>query len=160
MKNYMITQVTEEKAGKLKFYCTNEKSAQLMYHWTEDREKADKFTFAEVTKLLETINQFQRVGNLLMLSADDLNGIGETTLKLITKTIQEPNPVKFSLLCEEHFKAINPESLLNYSITLLSVPTNKGNALIYCATFQYWASEAEFKTWIEELNRSNLLIKP
>lgn len=94
------------------------------------------------------------------INVDDLNGIGEAVMKVITKTIQEPDPIRFSLLCEEQFKTINPEALITYSIANLQLQTNRGVALIYVANFQYWAMEKEHKQWIDDLKRSNLFIKP
>lgn len=158
MKNYVINQ----KGNDSKFYATNDKNAFLSYYWTDDIKEAQNFTFAEGTKVLDSLNKNQSIGELteVKINVDDLNGVDDATLKLITKTVQEPNPVKFSLLCEGVFKSINPEALVNYSITVLMMPTSRGNALIYVATFQYWASEWEFNQWIEELSRANLLIKP
>jgi len=114
----------------------------------------------QLRKDLKKFNEEQEKNNTKKINVDDLNGVQASNYKLITKTIQEPNPVKFSQACEDLFKSINPEALVSYSVLNLIMPTNMGNALIYIANFQYWASEDDFKTYIEELKRGNLLIKP
>ena len=95
------------------------------------------------------------------LNVDDLNSDQGMVVRVITLTIQEADIIKFSKLCEDKFKEIHPDALINYSVNNIGVQTGQGQiALLFVANFQYWVNEAEHKEWIEELNRKNLFIKP
>lgn len=94
------------------------------------------------------------------INVDDLNGVKDVTMKVITKTIQEPDPVKFSALCQALFLEIHEEVFICYSTTVIPMPTNRGIALVYIANLQYWATEEDHAKWLEDLKRSNLFIKP
>jgi hypothetical protein len=94
------------------------------------------------------------------VNVDDLNGLTETNYKLITITIQDFNPITFSEQCETKLKAINPETVVSYSIGNTQIRTNRGEALIFIATIQHWANLEEFNAWTSEIKRANLLIKP
>lgn len=97
--------------------------------------------------------------NLKNLS-DQLNGVTPVNFQIITKIIQDPDPVKFSNKCTELIKGLNPETIHQYNLTTLPMPTPQGVALIFACVIQYWATDEEFKAWIEELRRNNLFIKP
>lgn len=93
--------------------------------------------------------------------AAKLNGAPEAQeFKLITLTIQDVNPVNFSLQCENALKTINPEVITFYGVNNLMMRTNVGEALVFIATVQYWGDEAEHKEWIDTIRRNYLLIKP
>lgn len=94
------------------------------------------------------------------INVDDLNGVKDVTMKVITKTVQEPDPVKFSALCQDLFAQIHEEVFICYAVTVIPMPTNRGLVLIHVANLQYWATEEDHAKWLEELKRSNLLIKP
>lgn len=94
------------------------------------------------------------------INVDDLNGVSDTTYKVITKLIQEYDPIKFSSLCEQELKTLNPEAMINYSVSSIPMPTNRGVALVFTCSIQYWGSEEDYKQWIQEIKRNNLLIKP
>lgn len=94
------------------------------------------------------------------INTDDLNGITTPLLKVITKTIQEPDPVKFSALCEALFGTINNETFIAYSVSTIPLPTQRGTALVYIGNLQYWGTEQDYKEWLDELKRNNLFIKP
>jgi len=94
------------------------------------------------------------------INVDDLNGVTEIPMKVITKTLQAYDPIKFSLECEEAFKGINQEAMIAYQVNTSLLQTPQGTALVFIAVWQYWANETEHKTWMEAFKRSNLLIKP
>lgn len=94
------------------------------------------------------------------INVDDLNGLQNSTMRVITKTIQDYDPFKFSLACEEAFKTINQESMICYQVNTSLMQTAQGTALVFVAVWQYWANEAEFKEYEAELKRKNLFIKP
>lgn len=94
------------------------------------------------------------------VNVNDLNGLEAPAMKLITKIVQEANSVKFSALCEELIKTIHPEIMLSYQTSAMPTPTPSGMALVFVAIVQYWATEEEFKTHLDELKRASLIIKP
>lgn len=106
---------------------------------------------------METNNNHEAAKQL----AQSFNGSENAEdFKLITLTIQDVNPVFFSLQCENALKTINPEVITFYGVNNLMMRTNVGEALVFIATVQYWGDEAEHKEWIEQIRRNNLLIKP
>ncbi len=100
------------------------------------------------------------MSELKKINVDDLNGLTEPNYKVITQTIQEANPVKFSELCEEALLGLNQEALIHYSCSVVPIQTSRGSALMFVANIQYWSSEKAHKEWIEALNRNNLIIRP
>lgn len=93
--------------------------------------------------------------------AQSLNGVAEAQeWKLITKTIQDVNPVSFSLQCEQTMKQINPETLVFYGVHNVLMNVRNQQALVFIATVQHWGDEKEHAEWIAEIKRASLLIKP
>lgn len=97
---------------------------------------------------------------LKKINVDDLNGLEQANFKVITVTIQEIDPIKFSQLCEDLIKSTNPDTMINYSITNVQVQTQRGIAFLYMVNLQYWGTEQEHKEWETELRRKALIIKP
>jgi hypothetical protein len=93
------------------------------------------------------------------INIDDLNGIGETKLKVIIITIQQPDPIQFCKQCEELFNSINQETFICFNTQNLQVQTAQGIGLIYLANLMYWGSEADHKAWETELKCKSLLIR-
>lgn len=93
------------------------------------------------------------------IDVGDLNGMKDIILKVITKTIQEPDPVKFSALCQDLFTQIHEEMFISYSTTVIPMQSTRGVALVYIANLQYWATEEDHAKWLEDLKRSNLIMK-
>lgn len=93
------------------------------------------------------------------INVDDLNGVTNPIMKVITRTIQEPDPIRFSDLCQNLFNEIHEDLFISYGTSVIPVPTNRGVVLMYVANLQHWATEEDYKKWIEDLKRSNLLIK-
>ena len=93
------------------------------------------------------------------INVNDLNGIGESTLKVIIITIQNPDPIKFCQQCEDLFTQINQEVFISFNTQNLQIQTSQGIGLIYLANLMYWGSEADHKAWETELKRKSLLIK-
>lgn len=94
------------------------------------------------------------------INVDDLNGLTQTNYKVITVTIQEAHPIKFSEECEKLLKATNPEALIYYAISNVPIQTPNGTALVYIVNLQFWATEEEFKEWEADIRRKALFIKP
>lgn len=154
--NYLIVHKTNKQ-----YYATNPKHSQLVFRWVNDKSEADRFTFAEGTKLIDQSITLKASAELIEdINVNDLNGLEESKMKLITKIVQEANPAKFSNMCQELLQKIHPEVLLTYSNTVVTQQTPMGTALIFTAVVQYWGSEEEFTEYVNELRRNNLLIKP
>lgn len=97
--------------------------------------------------------------NLKILSKE-LNGQADITMKVITKTLQAYDPIKFSEQCQEVFNTFNQEAMICYQVNTSLMQTPQGTALVFIAVWQYWGREEEFKAYEAELKRSNLIIKP
>ena len=94
------------------------------------------------------------------IDVSDLNGQTNAVMRVITKTLQEYDPFKFSQACEEAFKTINQEAMICYQVNTSLAQTAQGTALVFIAVWQYWATEQELKEYEAELKRKNLFIKP
>jgi hypothetical protein len=93
------------------------------------------------------------------INVDDLNGITDNEMKVITLTLQEHDLIKFSALCEEKLKSIHNEVLIHFSVHNIAIPSPQGIVLMFVANILYWANKIEHEAWLEELKRKNLLIK-
>lgn len=97
------------------------------------------------------------------INVNDLNGTENTQLKVLTRLIQEPNPLKFNEACQNMLNEFNgkEEAIISYNISTQMISDQRGAPLIlFIAILQYYASEQEFKEYETEIKRANLLIKP
>ena len=96
------------------------------------------------------------------INVNDLNGIESTPLKVITRVIQEADPLKFSDLCSNMLSDFigREESIVNYSIHSHIIQSVNGAVLVFTAILQHLATEQEEKEYKEEIKRANLFIKP
>ena len=97
------------------------------------------------------------------INVNDLNGLEQRNLKIITRVIQEPNPLKFCEACQNLLNEFigREETIINYNVNTQLLSDQRGApVIIFIAILQYYASENEFTEYESEIKRANLLIKP
>lgn len=97
------------------------------------------------------------------INVNDLNGIEQKNLKIITRVIQEANPLKFCEACEILLNEMigKEEVIINYNVNTQLLSDQRGApVIIFIAIMQYYATETEYKEYESEIKRANLLIKP
>ena len=95
------------------------------------------------------------------INVNDLNGTETGHLSVITRVIQEADPIKFSELCNNLLNEFigREEAIINYAIQTNIINTNTGAVLVLTAVLQQYATKQEKEEYIQEIKRANLLIK-
>lgn len=148
MKQYII--ITTENP---KLYVENIiTSGNIIVKTTENLAKAIVYDLKRGSETVSKINEglikplyglVERPTEFKKINVDDLNGLSNPTMRLITECVSEMDVKTFSEKCEEILNSIDDQQIVQYVVKTDLIPVGKFGqiGMSFTCVVQYWGTE-------------------